>query len=334
VPSERNLALPSVSVVIPTLGARPGLLVQGLEALLADPAATEAIIVIDGTSSDAEGVLRQYASDARVRVTNARADASGSRGEQTVRDQGVRLATSDVVLAIDDDVVAGPGLVGGHASWHASDGNRVVLGYMPVQPPPAGGRWRAGTRLYAESYERACARYSADPDSILLGLWGGNFSVRREHWLQAQALRRVTVGFPHTDMEFGLRLRQLGLEGRFDRGLRATHHLDRCVSRVAAEAQGSAAARGRLHAAYPELIPEPNQPVQNRYARWLVMSLIRFTRRPPAWRFALGFLVKLTRAAHDMSLTAVEYALTRLVRRLAYERALASHAKQPVADAR
>jgi hypothetical protein len=305
--------------------------------VLADPGVSEAIIVIDredGNAHEVREVLHRYEQDARV-TAHLAADAGERRGEQAVRDHGVALARSDVILAIDDDVIAGPGLASGHARWHAAETDRVVLGYMPVQPPESGGRWGAGTRLYAEGYERACARYAADDDSVLLGLWGGNFSVRREHWLRANELERLPVAFPHTDLEFGLRLRRLGLKGRFDEQLRAEHVLERSVARLAADAQGSAAARVRLHAAYPDLIPPPAQGEGSRSQRLLVRALVRATQRPAAWRLALGLLLRLARGAETAKLTSAEYALARLVRRLAYERELARPAtSQPAAKAR
>ena len=58
-----DLALPSVSVVIPTSGTRPGLLQQSLQAVLGNPGVNEAIIVIDRDSSETHelrDVLRPY----------------------------------------------------------------------------------------------------------------------------------------------------------------------------------------------------------------------------------------------------------------------------------
>jgi hypothetical protein len=162
-----------------------------------------------------------------------------------------------------------------------------------------------------------------DPDSILLGLWGGNFSVRREHWLRVNQRDRVGVGFMHTDREFGLQLRQLGMRGRFDRRLRATHHDERDVTRLADAARGTALAHARLHEAYPDLIPSPDGGVRNRYAHRLVMALVVATRRPQLWRMTLVVLAKLIEVAHSRSLAFGEYWLARLVWRLAYEREVA-----------
>jgi glycosyltransferase involved in cell wall biosynthesis len=318
--SQGEGALPTISVVIPTRG-RPRLVARTLAAVLADPATSEAVVVVDGHDPETEDTLDGYArDDARVRIAHAPAAAGVPRGEQRVRDHGAALARSDVILALDDDIVAAPGLVSGHAGWHATDGDVVVLGYMPVAPPPAGRRWSAANRLYAESYERACDEFEAHPDSILAGMWGGNFSVRREHWLRADELEKVSVDFMHTDREFGLRLRQLGLRARFDRRLQALHHDERDVTRLAAAARGSAVAHVRLRRAYADLTLTD----ERRGSRWPIVALLVLTRPPRVWGLTLEVLCRLTGFAHSRNLTTVEYALTRLVWRLAHEREIAN----------
>ena len=48
-------------------------------------------------------------------------------------DVGVQCSTGDVVLLMDDDVIAGPGLVSAHARRHAGADGLVVVGSMPVR---------------------------------------------------------------------------------------------------------------------------------------------------------------------------------------------------------
>ena len=197
-----------------------------------------------------------------------------------MREHGAKLAREEVILALDDDIIAAPGMVSGHARWHKMGSDLVVLGYMPVAPPPPGGRWSAATRLYAEDYERACDAFDQAPDSALTGLWGGNFSVRREHWRRADELERVRLDSMHTDREFGLRLHQLGLRGRFDRRLRAFHHDERSATRLAEAARGSAVATVRFEQA--GVVP-PDPPIRSRYARWIVVGVLAPHGSPRVW---------------------------------------------------
>lgn len=311
-------ATPGVSVVIPTR-ARPGLVVRCVAAVLDDSATSEVIVVIDGDDPGTEAALLPVArDDRRVRVVHADSVSGGRLGEQRIRDHGARLAAFPVVLALDDDIVAEPGMVTGHARRHAGAADLVVLGHMPVAQPAPGRRWSAATRLYADGYELACERFDDDPGSILLGLWGGNFSVRREHWLRALEDEPAASSAMHTDREFGLRLRRLGLKGIFDRGLRATHHDERDVRRLARDASGSALANIGLERAYPEIAPSD---APARLARRLVAAVAVVTPRM-LWRPMLELLMRVVELARERELEASERAATRLVWRLVYERTL------------
>ncbi len=317
-PGDGGPALPGVSVVIPTRG-RPEVLGRTLHAVLADPATSEVVVVVDGEDAATEEVLGSYArQDRRVRTAAAPALPGAPRGEQRVRDHGARLARFDVILALDDDIVPEPGMIGGHARWHTSGHDLVVLGYMPVAPPAPGRRWSAATRLYAEGYERACHAFEREPEAILAGIWGGNLSVRREHWLRAAETEPVVIDFMHTDREFGLRLRRLGLRARFDRRLRALHHDERDITRLAEAARGSAIAHVRLHGAYPDLQPRFERPSTR-----IAMPLLVLTRPRRVWEPTLRVLTRLAGFAHARNLAAADYGLTRLVWRIAYERELA-----------
>jgi len=54
-----------------------------------------------------------------------------NRGAGATRQAGIEAASGDVVLLLDDDVIAEPGLVGGHLRHHADLEPKVVIGYMP-----------------------------------------------------------------------------------------------------------------------------------------------------------------------------------------------------------
>lgn len=252
--------LPTVSVVIPTGGGRSPIIDRTVSAVLGDPATTELIVVFDRPDAATESVVARYAAR-DTRVSSVRTIRYGSAAEleriddrgQIARDYGARLATSEIVLALDDDVEPEVGLVSGHARRHAEANGRVVLGYMPPVLPAVHRESSLGTvRLYAENYERACARFKEDPDAVLLGLWGGNFSMSRKNWLAAAALPRCAAGY-HVDRDFGMRLRVAGLAGVFDPGLRARHWYRRSPWRLAADARSAGLGRAALYTAYPEL---------------------------------------------------------------------------------
>jgi glycosyltransferase involved in cell wall biosynthesis len=238
-----------VSVVIPTAGGRADILERSLRTILDDPATGEVVIVADEMDGLTEDLLRRIrARDSRLRVL---AGAGGTDHGQSNRDAGVRAARGQLILAIDDDIEPASGLVGAHADRHAKSERLVLLGYMPVATVVARrGAARTTALFYAQTYERECRMFECSPESILLRLWGGNMSLRRQDWLAATG---SGAGAYHVDREFGLRLRALGMNATFDRNLRAIHHYRRTAAELLNDALLSGIGQARLHVLHPEL---------------------------------------------------------------------------------
>ncbi len=221
-PTETS-AGPSLSVVAPTYQRR-GSLPRFLGAVLADPAVSELVLAVDGSTDGSLQWLREQARlDPRIVVLDL-----PNRGNGAARQAGIEAASGDVVLLLDDDVIAGPGLASGHLRHHRDGARRLVLGYMPNDwrslPP---GR-RAIAYLYSSAYERRCARYASEPDFVLRGLWSGNLSLPREEFLRTP-VDELLAGYGEEDREWGLRCLKGGVEGRFDPALIAQHEFDRSI---------------------------------------------------------------------------------------------------------
>ncbi len=142
------------------------------------------------------------------------------RGQMAALEIGVQNSSGEVVLLMDDDVLAGPGLVSGHARRHVGLEEVVVLGYMPVRLETGAA---ATTRLYAQEYETHCARLESGDLDVLHGLWLGNVSARRNDLVRVGVLSECFPVRWHADTDLGLRLAAAGARGVFDRGLRADH---------------------------------------------------------------------------------------------------------------
>src|SRR5918992_5917612 len=118
-------SLPAVSVVVPTRGRRH-VLPRFLDAILRQPAA-EVVLAVDGSGDGSVAWLRERArADERIVVLDL-----PHRGAGPARQAGLGAASSDVVLLLDDDVIASPGLVEGHARHHVALAPKLVLGYQP-----------------------------------------------------------------------------------------------------------------------------------------------------------------------------------------------------------
>ncbi len=213
----------SISVVIPTYNRR-STLAAIIEPLRADPATGELVIVVDGGDDGSMEMLLAWSRD-DPRLRPIYQDNAGSNA---ARERGVREATGSVVLMLDDDVEADPGLVSGHLRYHAARRGLVVVGYMPVSRTYRPGTEATIAAIYSDSYEETCRSYEKDSTAILKRLWSGNVSMRRDDVLRVGLAAPFEIRY-HVDLEFGLRCARAGLVGLFDRSLSATHHYARTL---------------------------------------------------------------------------------------------------------
>jgi glycosyltransferase involved in cell wall biosynthesis len=240
--------LPSVSVVIPTYRRVVGLPAV-VAAIGADRYVSEIVVVVDGCRDGSYELLKELAeTDPRVRPV-----WQENCGDAAARQTGVEYASEEVVLFLDDDVLAGPGLAEAHARVHAGRDGLVLVGYMPVDRPAVRRPGDFSTLLYADEYERVCARYERDPSSILSQLWMGNLSMRRSDALRVGFVGPRLLRY-HADQEFGLRCRRAGLVGRFDRALLAAHAHHRDLENFARQAWLRGSDRRGLLETFPDLI--------------------------------------------------------------------------------
>ena len=239
---------PTASVVVPTFNGAP-LLETILRPLLDDPAASEVIVVVDGSRDGSVEIVERLARN----EPHLQGMLIENRGDMGAREAGARAASGEIVLFIDDDVLANPGLVSRPgAPPPERQPADVVVGYMPVTPSQRRNSDEFALHLYANEYEGRCQIYERDPESAVRELWGGNFSMRRADCL---AIGMTNPGFTehyHADRDFGLRCSEAGLTGTFDRALAATHLHERTLGAFIRDARSQGAARvllPRFHAA-------------------------------------------------------------------------------------
>lgn len=231
-----------LSVLIPTHN-RAAQLATTLAPLLHDEAIHELLVVDDRSTDGTVDLLTRLASTSpRLRILRSEGAGKGDADQA-----GLAAATGDVVLLLDDDVVAAPGLAAGHLAHHERRPGLVVVGYMPLRPVPRRGGM-GPSLVYAQDYERVCNAAEADPGGMLLNLWGGNVSLRTEDVRQVGLTSdSFDPRWRHIDRELGFRCLEAGLEGVFDRRLRATHHYERSLAQYIRDARWQATGLVHLH---------------------------------------------------------------------------------------
>jgi glycosyltransferase involved in cell wall biosynthesis len=281
---------------------RRALLPRVLAPLLADPGAAEVVVVVDGCRDGSIEYLRELASrEPRVEpiwIENAGAVAA----QQT----GVEAASGEHVLVLDDDVLAEPGLASGHARHHEAQEGVVVVGYMPTPRPQRRRPGSFTSELYHDVYEYRCAAWERAPETILLGLWGGNVSVQREALLANGGIGGAHPLPYHYDWELGLRLHRAGLRGVFDRSLAALHLHERSYAAFLREARAQGRAMWLIEHMHGDLLgPEHIRDRHRRRGR-VLPAIVAFTDRPRAYALTRLALDGGVRAAGHLRLFPLE----------------------------
>lgn len=241
---------PRVSVVAPTYRRRDGL-PEFVEPLLRQRELDELVIAVDGSQDGSVQWLdARRREDSRLMVLDL-----PNRGAGATRQAGIEAASGDIVLLIDDDVIAAPGLVAGHARHHAGLEPKIVMGYMPND-------WRALPRgrrgiayIYRQAYEQHCTQFAADPAFVLRGFWGGNFSMPRVDFLRI-GMEGLAVARGQDDREFGIRCAKAGITPVFDGGLVAEHLYERALPEFRRDCRLQGESRKLLHEEHADVLGE------------------------------------------------------------------------------
>ncbi len=211
---------PSVSVVIPTFNRRQRLhrVLSGLADQTFD-GNVEVVVVSDGSS---DGTDEYLASDETpLPVVWATQE---NQGPAVARNRGFALATGELVLFIDDDVVPDHGLISAHVAAHARLGDDVVvIGPMLDPPDHEMSMWiRWEQAMLAKQYT-GMTRGEFEPTARQF--YTGNASVLRRHLIESGGFNSLFRRAE--DVELAYRLADQGLRFAFEPAAIGLHYADR-----------------------------------------------------------------------------------------------------------
>jgi glycosyltransferase involved in cell wall biosynthesis len=211
-PAEHDAASRAVtaSVVIPTIG-RSNALAQALRALPRPGPGLEIIVVDDGRRPSSELAA---AVPAGVQVVR-----SGGVGAAAARNLGAGHAGGEIIIFMDDDLIAGEGLIARHLKAHDGRSDVFVIGHSV--PDPVGDGWvaRAATLWWHDHFRALSERDRLSPTDIL----SGNVSIRRDRFWELGGFPESFGRLRREDWLFGAMVLQAGLEVRFDPDAAARH---------------------------------------------------------------------------------------------------------------
>jgi glycosyltransferase involved in cell wall biosynthesis len=200
---------PIISVIIPTHN-RSEILSKNLLALDCQTLPTEQFEVLVIADACQDNTLERVTSLVEQVSYRLRLFCHAAYSASATRNLGALHAEGKILLFLDDDVIAGPGLIAAHLE--ASRDGRVVLGYSRPVLSKKPSFWQYQARLWWEDSFRAMA--SPDHRFSYRDFFSGNVSM-------ATQLFRSLNGFDETikvrleDYELGVRLLKSGARFHF-----------------------------------------------------------------------------------------------------------------------
>lgn len=209
--------LPTISVIIPTHNRRM-LLRLVLDALANQTFPVdqfEVVVVLDGCEDGCQEMLREYSAPFNLQIIEQEL-----KGPSAARNQGARLANSELLIFLDDDIEPTPGFIQAHVDAHQGSPAKVVIGYSP----PALAVQKNYFSLELQGWWEKMFQAMNQPGHRFkfTDMLSGNFSIPREVFL---SIGGFSLEFKvHEDYELGARLILAGIPFAFKQDALAVHH--------------------------------------------------------------------------------------------------------------
>jgi len=208
----------NLSVVIPTLN-RTAKLERTLRSLAAQtipPDAYEVLVIDNGSSDGTAELVLSYGRN----FTNWQGLTEAQPGAAAARNRGVLASRGEVVLFLDDDVIAASDLLQEHLNTQAAHPGSAVLGYVRNGWNETGSAfyWVLSRKQLMHSF-----RFSDPSDVPFVNFYSCNVSIPRAALLRVGLFDERFTGAAFEDIDLGYRLRRSGCRLIFNSKATVTH---------------------------------------------------------------------------------------------------------------
>jgi len=285
---------PLLSVVVPTRDRR-GILERTLPFLLGQTTRRcdyEIVVVVDGSRDGTLEMLGAHREEPGLRIV-----AQENRGLAAARNRGAREARGEILLFLDDDMLASRDLVAVHREEHSRPGERVVFGALGLAEGPRRSFLKEGVEIWGREVD---ARLSAPGCRFRFDdCHFGNASISRTLLQRAGGFDESFLRFGNEDYDLGWRLIQSGAEMRYSPGALARQIYDKDLFRWLRDCYCVGLADVALVRKHPSLAADLRLSRRERHPLKRIArfsSVLRVDPLAPAWGLAAGFLAGLERA--------------------------------------
>jgi len=244
-------ATPAVSVLIPSHQRREALrrVLLSLAEQSADASAYEVVVSIDGSTDGSEEMAASLEVPYELQIA-----AGPARGRAAACNTGLALARGEVLIVLDDDMRAGEGFVERHRSHHPPGSRRCVVGAAPIEldaaSPHAARHAQGKFNEHLERLARPGHEFTARD------FYSGNASLRTEVLREAGGFSESFAVYGNEDVDLSLRLRERGVEIRYDPEALAVQSYDKDLRALAADTSQKGHTATILARAHPSAFGE------------------------------------------------------------------------------
>jgi len=239
--------MPKLSVVIPTKN-RAALLAECIERIESQTVSRDQyeVIVIDNDSIDETRIVLEQKTKLH---SNLKFGVQEKPGAAATRNAGLRLANSDLILFVDDDVQAEPSLIQAHLERHRKNPNASVIGAVSM---PWGDTSDPFLRYLRD--HRIMNPYTASKGPIDFSYYHTcNVSSPTQLLLRVGGFNESFSVYGMEDIELGYRLEKAGSPMVFAPEARAVHYRFPDYGDFVERSEQAGYSLGQLIRLHPEL---------------------------------------------------------------------------------
>jgi GT2 family glycosyltransferase len=209
------------SVVIPSYNREEALskVLVGLANQTVPLDSFEVIVILDGSTDGSQTLLERWQKEGKL--VNFSWFLQANQGQASARNKGAEMASSSLLVFIDDDVIPDPTFLEGHLGAHAENNSVVVLGDARVVLEDRQSLYHLGFWVWWEDkyfrrslpHRKPCSR----------DFCSGNFSIKNKDFLKVGGFDSSFRMYGGEDYELGYRLINAGISLVVDRRASARH---------------------------------------------------------------------------------------------------------------